>query len=516
MSQLQEELTKTHTIQTGAMSTMYGSPLYEVPPVKRKAVLSNVPLSMILLAVDSVLMLLALSAALLVRNNVLIFMYPLFLKAMPEYRLGSMWVILSVTTLSIFFEGLYLKRLPFWVETKSLVKAISFAFLLVLAVVSLGQLNESVSRSFLAIGYLFSVFLLPLGRYLVKKVLCKVKFLKKPVLIIGSGKTGQMVAGNIENEKYLGYEVAGFLDNSATRQSKKVRTIANNYPLLGKPGDADRAMNLTGARHIIVAAPDMPGRELVDLVNTLQLKADTVTIVPDLLGIPAMDISIDKSMDSRMVALQVRNNLASRINLITKRLFDLIIGPVIFFALLPLMGILVIAIRLDSPGPALFSQRRIGLNKSEYSCYKFRTMHENNEEILRQHLKNDSEARAEWEKFAKLKKHDPRVTRVGQIIRKFSLDELPQLVNVLKGEMSIVGPRPYLPREKNLLDNYASTILKSRPGITGLWQVSGRSDIDFQGRLSLESWYVRNWSVWLDVTILFRTVSVVVARKGAY
>ncbi|MCS5697202.1 sugar transferase [Desulfofundulus thermocisternus] len=143
-------------------------------------------------------------------------------------------------------------------------------------------------------------------------------------------------------------------------------------------------------------------------------------------------------------------------------------------------------------------------------------MYLNNEEILRQYLASNPAAKEEWEKYAKLKGRDPRVTRVGRLLRKFSLDELPRIFNVLKGEMSLAGPRPYLPRERLRMETTRKTILLARPGITGLWQVSGRNDIDYPERVRLESWYLRNWSLWLDITLLIRTVGVVLARRGAY
>ena len=140
----------------------------------------------------------------------------------------------------------------------------------------------------------------------------------------------------------------------------------------------------------------------------------------------------------------------------------------------------------------------------------------NNEQILKKHLEANPEAKRQWAKYAKLRDNDPRITHIGRLLRKFSLDELPQIFNVLKGEMSLAGPRPYLPREIEKLHNHADSILLARPGITGLWQVSGRNEIDFEGRLQLDSWYVRNWSLWLDITLLIRTVGVVFSRRGAY
>lgn len=149
-------------------------------------------------------------------------------------------------------------------------------------------------------------------------------------------------------------------------------------------------------------------------------------------------------------------------------------------------------------------------------CYKFRSMYMNADRILLDFLGKHPEAEQEWKEFQKLRGDDPRVTKVGKFIRKYSLDELPQIFNVIKGDMSLVGPRPYLPREKRKIGNYLPIICMTTPGITGLWQVSGRNDIKFNGRLQLDSWYVRNWSLWQDIVLLFKTIGVVFGRKGAY
>ncbi|MEM3434110.1 MAG: sugar transferase, partial [Candidatus Methanomethyliaceae archaeon] len=170
---------------------------------------------------------------------------------------------------------------------------------------------------------------------------------------------------------------------------------------------------------------------------------------------------------------------------------------------------------LDSPGPVLFRHRRLGLGGREFWCYKFRTMHVNAEEVLQKLLASDPALRAEWERDFKLR-NDPRVTRVGRLLRRTSLDELPQIFNVLKGEMSLVGPRPIVEKEVPRFGLFASDYFSVRPGVTGLWQVSGRNDTGYEHRVRLESWYVRNWSLWLDLTVLIRTIGVVLARRGAY
>jgi len=196
--------------------------------------------------------------------------------------------------------------------------------------------------------------------------------------------------------------------------------------------------------------------------------------------------------------------------------FDLVVATAVFVVLSPLLAVIAIAIKLDTPGPVLFRQQRVGRLWQAFSCIKFRTMFADSAERLERHLGADPRARAEWEEFAKLKSNDPRITRVGHWLRRLSLDELPQLFNVFRGEMSLVGPRPYLPREVDRMGEFGDTIVKAPPGISGLWQVSGRNELPFPQRLRLDEYYVRNWSLWLDVIVLLKTVGVVLGGQGAY
>jgi undecaprenyl-phosphate galactose phosphotransferase len=208
--------------------------------------------------------------------------------------------------------------------------------------------------------------------------------------------------------------------------------------------------------------------------------------------------------------------LAKPWNRALKRAFDLVMATIAGVLLAPLVGLAALAIRLDSPAPVLFSQLRIGRGRRPFTCVKFRTMYIDNEERLHSYLMQHPESRAEWERYAKLKSFDPRVTRVGRLLRRSSFDEIPQLLNVFRGDMSLVGPRPYLPSETDRMGDVAETILKAPPGATGLWQVSGRNKLTFEQRLRLDEYYVRNWSSWMDVVVLTKTIGAVIRRDGGY
>jgi undecaprenyl-phosphate galactose phosphotransferase len=209
-------------------------------------------------------------------------------------------------------------------------------------------------------------------------------------------------------------------------------------------------------------------------------------------------------------------NLATPLNLVIKRGFDLTVATIAALPLAPLIALIALAIRLDSRGPVFFRQQRMGRNRRLFRCMKFRTMYHDGEKRLSDHLSVHAGSRDEWERFRKLKSFDPRVTRVGRILRRLSVDELPQLINVFRNEMSLVGPRPYLPEEAERMGDLRETVLKAPPGMTGLWQVSGRNNLTFEQRLRLDEYYVHNWSLWMDVVVLLKTVTVVLHRHGAY
>ena len=196
-------------------------------------------------------------------------------------------------------------------------------------------------------------------------------------------------------------------------------------------------------------------------------------------------------------------------------MFDIVVTICGGIFILPFMLIIAIIIYLDSGGPIIYKQKRVGRNGKEFNFYKFRSMVKNADMILEEYLNTHEDEKKEWQKNFKLK-NDPRVTKIGKIIRKTSIDELPQLWNVLIGDMSLVGPRPLLPNEVERYSSYIEDYKLVLPGLTGVWQVSGRSDTTFEERVIMDSWYIHNWSVWIDIVYLLKTVLVVVKSKGAY
>lgn len=198
-----------------------------------------------------------------------------------------------------------------------------------------------------------------------------------------------------------------------------------------------------------------------------------------------------------------------------KRFFDLLFTLPLLPLMILLFTLIAFIIKITSRGPVIFTQERVGRNGKLFKIYKFRTMHCNAERELKKILKKNPQAQKEWQEKRKLK-NDPRITKIGKILRKTSLDELPQFINVIKGEMSIVGPRPYLPSEIKDIQDYSHIILSVPPGITGLWQINGRSNTTFQERVELDCQYVNNFNLSLDIKIILKTIKVVLKGEGAY
>jgi undecaprenyl-phosphate galactose phosphotransferase len=347
-------------------------------------------------------------------------------------------------------------------------------------------------------------------RTAVKRGLVKLGVTTNKALIIGANNMGRLALNALRREKNLGYRVIGFVDDDATTRKQRIEGVKVHAGI----ECVERYLKNCDIQDIVIALPEFDKEQLSHLVNRLQHKATSILCFPGFSGMAVMGTELRHFFQDQAFALEIKNNLAQPLNYYTKRLFDYVFGLFFFILLIIPIGIISLLIRLTTSGPAILKQERIGKNSKSFTCYKFRTMYHDADERLEVILANDPEAKKEWETNWKLK-NDPRITAFGMFLRKTSLDEIPQILNILKGEMSLVGPRPYIPREWNWLKEYSETINSVQPGITGLWQVSGRSDSSHEQRLTLDSWYVRNWNLWLDIVILIKTIYVVLKKEGA-
>ena len=428
----------------------------------------------------------------------------------PEHDPAHEWWFFLVWMGFLLYEGAYSKKFTYWDELKLLWKTSFFSTLAILTIVSLGQLSFSVSRFVILLMGLLAILIFPLLRVTAKKLLIGAGLLKSKVLIVGANDMGKRTLNALRREPNLGYDVVGFIDENKPKNAKCIEGVKVH----GHFQQVDRYVMKCDIQDVVVASENIDKEQLVHLINKLQHKAKNVLYIPDFSGMAVIGTELRHFFHDQMLALKIKNNLAQPVNYFIKKLFDYTVSVILFFLLYIPILVISVLIKMTSQGPAIFQQQRIGKDGKLFLCYKFRTMYSDADERLDNILTTDPEARTEWQAYWKLQ-NDPRVTKIGNFLRTTSLDELPQIWNVLKGEMSLVGPRPYLPREWEALKEHSEIILSVQPGITGLWQVSGRSDSSYEQRLTLDSWYVRNWNLWLDIMILLRTLSVVVKKEGA-
>ena len=311
-------------------------------------------------------------------------------------------------------------------------------------------------------------------------------------------------------EKYLGLDVKGFLVAEKSYLSdyipKEMLFTENSLNL----------QELAIDTHQIIIALEYNEQQECDryLRLTSNIGFNYVSVIPSLRGVPLYGTELSYFFSEEIMILKVSNNLRRISSKITKRAFDIIGASILLILTCPLLFFIGYKITRDG-GKAFYSHKRVGRNGNKFNCYKLRSMINNSSEVLAEILKNDPIAKIEWDKDHKLK-NDPRITPIGNFIRNTSLDELPQLWNVVRGEMSLVGPRPIVDAELEKYGEDVTYYLMVRPGMTGLWQVSGRNDVDYERRVYFDSWYVKNWSLWNDIVILIKTINVVFKRSGAY
>ncbi len=425
-----------------------------------------------------------------------------------------------LTLIVMAWLGLYLqqysRRRPFWDEFSETLRVQATVFLLACTLSFL--FRQDAARGTLLLVWMAALVLLPLGRAVVRSLLNSNGKWKQPAIILGVGPNAQEALRAICSEHNLGYEVFGFLRSGLPDEDLADAVTSSGLPVLNKtpvtpPGLVDTLQQL-GTPKIIVAVDSLSTPEAALLIQTLAVHFDGIHVIPTIRGLPLFGTSLSHFFRHEVLFLTLRNTLHQKGLQALKRGFDLLGATAILMMLSPLLAYLSWKI-WRSGGAPFYAHQRIGRNGETFGCLKFRSMRPDADQVLKALLATNAEARAEWDRDFKLK-NDPRVTPIGSFLRKTSLDELPQLWNVLKGEMSLVGPRPIIQAELERYGEQAHLYLQVRPGITGLWQVSGRSDTNYAERVALDTWYVQNWSLWYDIAILFKTIDTVVGKRGAY
>ncbi|MDU2116791.1 MAG: sugar transferase [Veillonella sp.] len=420
---------------------------------------------LIVLIADYIAIVLGILAAYYLRLNLSI------LPVSSNFKVEEIYVygIVPIVFLTILLlNNVYSVVTPYWDTMKNLFRSITIGVVVSIVLMYTGHVINDVSRLFVAFAYICMLVFIFSERFIVGKLLSKAGYLTIPILLVGAGKTAELVQRSLERMPITTYKIIGYVDDNP-----KSSSIAKEYPCLGAFKDVESVIKDTGVQTVLICAPGLESKKLVSLINRLQVLVKRVAFVPELFGLPAS-----------AVVLRVQNNLARKSNRVFKRIFDIVATVCGGILILPILGIIAILIYLDSPGSIVFGHKRVGQGGKSFSCYKFRSMVPNAQEALEQYLKDNPAAREEWERDFKLK-DDPRVTRIGKFLRKKYGD-------------------------------YINDFYLVPPGITGVWQVSGRSDTTYEERVLMDSWYVHNWSVWIDIVYLLKTVLVVAKSKGAY
>lgn len=343
-------------------------------------------------------------------------------------------------------------------------------------------------------------------RWVLRSVFKRYSFGNVQAIILGAGKTGMKTARLLNKNKYLGIIPVAFLDDDADKQGE----MLENMPVAGTIDTLKEAALKFRVDYIIAC---LPIAVVMEKIKNHGSGFKHIMIVPSdsmfsSVWVYAYDIG-------GILGLEMRCNLMLQWPLLLKRITDYSLALLITVVSLPLMIFFAVVIKLTSRGPIIYRASRLGFHGRTFSVYKFRTMKIGADRLLEQHLEINPEARKEWQNCFKLK-DDPRVTWFGNLLRRSSLDELPQLFNVLRGEMSLIGPRPIVEAEKIFYGEKYQMISSVRPGLTGIWQVSGRSELDYDERVELDCYYLMNWNIWLDIFILLKTIKEVLLCKGAY
>lgn len=405
-----------------------------------------------------------------------------FAHGLPEFRKYSIekfsWVII-ITLMMLVYEKIYFKRYDFWTDMKKILKALFFSFITVLSVIALTKSSHDYSRSFILIFFLFASITIPFFKRFLKWYLFKLKIFKLKVTVIADKNKKRLIRKEIKANWYMGY-------------------IFN-----------DKNFDV-----VLISSEGFDINKLDNLIKKFSRLTKDVYLIPYLNTINYAQAEIIEYFNTRSSTINIENRLLVPHNIYIKNIVEMLMILFILPVFLFIHCLISILIKIDSAGPVIFKQKRLGKDERVFNCYKYRSMYIDGDIILKKYLENNPEEIAYYDTYHKYK-NDPRITSVGKVLRKTSLDELPQLINVLQRKMSLIGPRPYMLEEKEKLMCDIKTILHVKPGITGLWQVSGRNELDFEERKKIDSWYIRNWSLWLDFVILIKTIKVVLSKAGA-
>ncbi len=422
---------------------------------------------------------------------------------------------LGIACLATFAQcGHYGRRRPFWQELGDILGVVITLAIVDAALVFLTKTNFS--RLWWATSWSSIALLVPLVRYGVKQALMAQGAWVRPTVVVGTGPNALDAAAALESEPILGLEVVAFMPapSALGPVPSYLNVDRKRLPVLPSIRLPELLPSHLGRPHVVVALEMDEMAAAASYIERLNLSYGDVDLISPLRGLPLVGTRVTHFFSHDVLALRLYNNLTRPWPRRLKRGFDLLVGSLLLLLLAPMFGL--ISWQVSRTGrPIFYGHERVGKGGKPFKCLKFRTMVPDAARVLEDYLVAHPELRGEWERDHKLR-DDPRITRFGAWLRRTSLDELPQLINVIRGEMSLVGPRPVVEAELARYGDNLIYYLQSMPGLTGLWQVSGRSDVTYRQRVHLDCWYARNWSLWCDIVILIKTPKAVLRGLGAY
>ncbi len=402
----------------------------------------------------------------------------------------------------IFSPSITLNKIE---EIRRLSLSVALSYLLLFAWLLFSRTTLRYSRAVLLISMIATVITLPMVRFCIRMVMKKLNIGQIGILIAGAGKTGKYVCKELDSSCYYGFRVAGFMDDSPELAGKTVC----GHPVLGRLEAAGSIGAKYNIDHIICC---IPPPVIEETIKRYSRKFRHMVFIPTNTILPvAWACSAAIGLCG---GFEICNQRLLSSRQLLKRVLELTLSFAAIFFISPVLLVLAILVKLSSPGPVFYRAERLGLHGKPITVLKFRTMYIDADIQLEKMLESDPALKAEWQEKYKLK-NDPRITPVGKFLRETSLDELPQFWNVLKGDMALIGPRPIVKDEVKYYGEHFEIFKQVKPGITGLWQVSGRSGTGYEYRVMLDMYYITNWTVWMDYYIFFKTLFAVIARDGA-
>lgn len=395
-------------------------------------------------------------------------------------------------------------------EFRLILRASAIGFLLLIGASFFLREGLLSSRIVLALAWSLAIVFVPLSRRILRGYCSLQPWWGIPTVIMGEREAGIMMMELLQGHSRLGLHPVALL----TDDSSSVNTsLVSPQVFLGNLCHADRLAKDYAGCYAVIAMPTSGSDRVRDVLREHGRNYRNILLVPDMFGMRSQSVSARDVCG--VLTLKLDQKLMRFFPQFLKRSFDLGVACSVILLISPLLVILCLLVKLSSKGPIFYGHVRIGKNQMPIKVWKFRTMVMEADSVLRAHLDADPQLRSEWERDHKLKR-DPRVTRIGRFLRRSSLDELPQLWNVITGEMSLIGPRPIVDSE---IEKYGDIFRQYQlvpPGLTGLWQISGRNNTSYEQRIRMDDYYVRNWSLSLDVYILLRTVKTILFSEGAY